>query len=358
MTEKPILVIDESGCGSSIVEKLSAYCPVAYYGPSASVAGIKKVGVLSRWSQADPSLVIVLSGGALKDLDFLRKQGLPIMGTLPNADQLSDPAFKMHFCKQADLDYTKKNVQGLSCTVGGLFNGQRFMGSWVGIEHKGLMDGEVGPVTEGMGSLLVVPSASIAFTRYLQKAAGELSTLKYLGPFSITCCVNDEGYWLESINSGFVQPSFDVWTSLLYEPLSMALFSAIKQETHLEVRDDLWALGVCLAKPGYPYVSVYQAVRAPIIGWDEAVGDHCQILSGSTTIDKGVRYTGSLGRVITLIGHGNTITAAHSRKTHCIHGHVFDAENTKIIRTPWGIGRQCRTCSNNRKRIYRAEFSK
>lgn len=37
---------------------------------------------------------------------------------------------------------------------------------------------------------------------------------------------------------------------------------------------------------------------------------------------------------------GDTITAQHAAKTHCIHGHAFDASNTRRDRR----GRRCRTC--------------
>lgn len=44
-------------------------------------------------------------------------------------------------------------------------------------------------------------------------------------------------------------------------------------------------------------------------------------------------------------------TDANASKTHCIHGHPFDAENTQIVR---GKHRQCKTCSRERLRRWRA----
>jgi hypothetical protein len=45
-----------------------------------------------------------------------------------------------------------------------------------------------------------------------------------------------------------------------------------------------------------------------------------------------------------------TVSAANAVKTHCKHGHPFDAENTR-----WHQGaRICRTCANKRLRAYRA----
>ena len=48
-------------------------------------------------------------------------------------------------------------------------------------------------------------------------------------------------------------------------------------------------------------------------------------------------------------GHG-TFAAIHGPKTHCIHGHPFDEENT--YRRPTG-GRACKTCQRQREAAYR-----
>lgn len=44
---------------------------------------------------------------------------------------------------------------------------------------------------------------------------------------------------------------------------------------------------------------------------------------------------------------GETVCAAAAARTHCIHGHLFDAENTKITRQGW---RSCRMCARDRDR--------
>ena len=46
---------------------------------------------------------------------------------------------------------------------------------------------------------------------------------------------------------------------------------------------------------------------------------------------------------------GMTFAAAKSQQTHCIHGHIFDTQNTLIV--PNGT-RRCRKCKNERDRLY------
>lgn len=37
-------------------------------------------------------------------------------------------------------------------------------------------------------------------------------------------------------------------------------------------------------------------------------------------------------------------TALHARQTHCVRGHEFTAENTRVIHSRYGPGRSCRRC--------------
>lgn len=46
----------------------------------------------------------------------------------------------------------------------------------------------------------------------------------------------------------------------------------------------------------------------------------------------------------------NTPSAQNARKTHCIHGHVFSPENTKVRSQGW---RECIPCYETRKRLRR-----
>lgn len=50
--------------------------------------------------------------------------------------------------------------------------------------------------------------------------------------------------------------------------------------------------------------------------------------------------------------HNFVLTRANAARTHCIHGHLFDARNTLIVR---GTHRHCRTCDRLRHRRYAAQ---
>jgi hypothetical protein len=52
---------------------------------------------------------------------------------------------------------------------------------------------------------------------------------------------------------------------------------------------------------------------------------------------------------------GETIAAKHLAKTHCKHGHPFDEANTYWRKTPWGVGRMCRTCNLASQRRFKAK---
>jgi hypothetical protein len=51
---------------------------------------------------------------------------------------------------------------------------------------------------------------------------------------------------------------------------------------------------------------------------------------------------------------GTGATATNAKKTHCKNGHEFTEENTYRCR----LGRGCRTCRKEKRRIYYLRFSK
>lgn len=44
------------------------------------------------------------------------------------------------------------------------------------------------------------------------------------------------------------------------------------------------------------------------------------------------------------------VTVVNIRKTHCINGHEFTNENTKVVETKYGLRRRCRKCDSERMR--------
>lgn len=53
-------------------------------------------------------------------------------------------------------------------------------------------------------------------------------------------------------------------------------------------------------------------------------------------------------RVNVLRGEGHT--ARNAKKTHCVHGHPFDAENTYEVVVRGRVWRQCRACKARQKK--------
>ena len=52
---------------------------------------------------------------------------------------------------------------------------------------------------------------------------------------------------------------------------------------------------------------------------------------------------------------GEGIAAQNANKTHCVHGHEFNRENTYIYKTKYGPGRGCKSCGIKRKRESRRQ---
>ena len=103
-------------------------------------------------------------------------------------------------------------------------------------------------------------------------------------------------------------------------------------------------------KFAYPVHGVWKTVRSHRWAYEHLIGpipDGLQIdhlCRNRACVNPG-HMEAVTGRTNVL--RGNTLTAAHSRKTHCDHGHPFTPENTHRTAEGW---RKCRTCQTRRAR--------
>lgn len=74
--------------------------------------------------------------------------------------------------------------------------------------------------------------------------------------------------------------------------------------------------------------------------------------NGDTTVNRrdNLRYGTASDNGFDRVRHG---VCAQASKTHCPAGHDYDESNTRWVKTPSGIGRQCRECDRLRQQAKR-----
>lgn len=90
-------------------------------------------------------------------------------------------------------------IEGIEMAIGGWFNGTKFCKQALpNFEFKKLMNGDIGPNTGEMGTVMAYRTHSKLFTETLAKAEAFLKTTGYRGFIDIACIVNgDEAYGIE-----------------------------------------------------------------------------------------------------------------------------------------------------------------
>lgn len=146
-------------------------------------------------------------------------------------------------------------VDGIEMAIGGWFNGNKFCKQVMpNFEHKRLMNGEIGPNTGEMGSVMAYRTHSKLYQETLAKAEAFLRTTGYRGFIDVACIVNkDRAYGLEW-TARFGYPTISIqdevhkkgtWTKFLYE-LAKGTAETVPVDT------SKWAVGVAYCALPWP----------------------------------------------------------------------------------------------------------
>jgi hypothetical protein len=115
--------------------------------------------------------------------------------------------------------------------------------------------------------------------------------------------------------------------------------------------------GVTLTRNKQPRVlRVNRLVAMAFHGLPEE-GQVCRHLNGNSLDNRAVNlawgsHKENVADLLEAGGHYN------QRKTHCLRGHPFTPENTRVSMRPAGPLRSCRRCGRDHARRYRAERSR
>lgn len=167
-------------------------------------------------------------------------------------------------------------VAGIEVAIGGFFNGRQFLSPvCVNQEFKRLFPGDIGPLTNDMGSLTYWTRPNRFFDMTLKKIAPALAACRYVGYFDINCIVNAKGVFPLECTSRFGYPTIDTQLSGLKMPVGRFLADLAAGKTFTIPLKDKLQLGVCVVLPPFIHerpeiVAAYKnlAIFYGKQGWD------------------------------------------------------------------------------------------
>lgn len=152
-----------------------------------------------------------------------------------------------------DLSLQRK-MSGVEIGVGRYFNGR----DWVGpielnLEHKGLMNQELGPKTGEMGTLMWFSETSRLFDATLDRLKGYLAEVDFRGNIDINCFVDGGKVYPIEATARFGCPSTHL-QSTMFRTSWTELLSAVADERQCQLEVDAgYGVVLTLALPPFPY---------------------------------------------------------------------------------------------------------
>lgn len=218
----------------------------------------------------------------------------------------------------------QRRLHGIEIGVGRYFNGHDWIGPIeMNQEHKGLLNGELGPKTGEMGTLMWYSESSRLFDATLSRLRDHLCKANFRGNIAINCFVDGDTVYPIEATARFGCPSTYLQSALHHTPWT-ELLNAVADGRHcdLKVRED-YAIGLTLAVPPFPYgaeqisgvssAGLPMQLRRPLSADDER---HLHLEGVALLHDKdgegGIRtvLTSSLGYAVFVTGTGATVEAA------------------------------------------------
>lgn len=215
----------------------------------------------------------------------------------------------------------QRRLTGIEIAVGRYFNGH----DWVGPielnqEHKGLMNGELGPKTGEMGTLTWYARQSRLFDATLGRLRDYLRAVDFRGDIDINCFVDGDTVYPIEATARFGCPSTHLQTALHRTSWTQLLCAVAAGRTcDLQVREG-YAIGLTLAVPPFPYdgeqlpgvssAGLPLLTRRPLTS-DEHQNMHLEgVARVSEDAGAPLQLTRSLGYAVFVTGTGATVHAA------------------------------------------------
>jgi len=207
----------------------------------------------------------------------------------------------------------QRYVSGVEIAVGAFFNGQDYiLPACINFEHKRMFDGEIGPSTGEMGTLMFWSERSRLYEETLVKFKPILAEMGFVGYFDINCIVNSRGIYPLELTPRFGYPTINIQMEGITSKWGDFLYAlANKQPFNLRTQRG-FQVGVVAAVPPYPFsdpAAYRRYSEDAIIIFKRPIqsGIHhgdAKLVSGDW------RLAGSSGYALVITGSGSTVEEA------------------------------------------------
>ena len=149
-------------------------------------------------------------------------------------------------------------VSGVEVAVGAFFNGENFiLPACINFEHKRMFNGEIGPSTGEMGTLMFWSEKSRLYDETLAKFRPILAEMGFVGYFDINCIANSRGIYPLEITPRFGYPTISIQMEGVTSKWGEFLYAlANKQQFDLRTQRG-FQIGVVVAVPPYPFSDIF-----------------------------------------------------------------------------------------------------
>lgn len=210
----------------------------------------------------------------------------------------------------------QERIDGVEISSEGWFNGESFSPLFNHtIEHKRLMEGDIGPQTGCMGNVVwSTESDKLTERIFTDKLAKLLQRASYIGPIDANCILTEgKAYFLEW-TARFGYDAIQAWLELVKPSCFDYLWKLATKQDITACRKD-YAIAVRLTIPPYPHYdeeALDNLKDVELLSIPEAAQSHVW-LSDVSMHDKTLRCAGVDGVLGCVTARGATITEARRR---------------------------------------------
>lgn len=249
-----ILILTKKGEGYGIAERLSSERNIVKFWTE-EVKNCKSksstVQIINNWGpHLEAADLVILTSSELGGILYQLAKGRRVFGCGMVGNVLeSDPSFKVRVMKLLKVDEHIK--EGVNVTIGGWFNGTRFILPYIAFHIERFMEGERGKIVEGMGCVSKFLECSLG-KRILNPLEELLKSLSFYGALEVDCIMNENSVNIKNITTKFRNGCFQSLLEGVKEPLGELLVTLPTKDRSPEVGSD-WNISVGLSIPPWPF---------------------------------------------------------------------------------------------------------